>query len=92
MLIEREIIRLYKWLCCDLGPVLNHALVLALIFTLTGHFSYNHASDVDQVDGAHVTNDTMDPATVWRGALYEGHYAADATVWPRRTLRAIAYG
>ena len=60
---------------------LTYALVSdpvpALILTLTGHFSYNHVSDVEQVDRAHSTNDTMDHSTVWRGVLYKGHYAAN---------------
>ena len=57
------------------------------------HFSYNHASDVDRVDGAHSTNDTIDHATVWQGTLCERQHVADvdrATVWLRRTLRATA--
>ena len=89
MLIEREIIRLYKWLCFDLGarpscPCSRPCSCPHSHIDRT-HLSYNHASDVDQVDGAHSTNDTMDHSTVWRGALCEGHYAANvdqATVWP----------
>ena len=49
-----------------------------LILYIDGtHFLYNHSSDVDRVDGAHVMNDIMDHATVWQGALCERQHMAN---------------
>ena len=77
MLVEHEIIQLYKWLCFDLGACLQSCphscphshpyshpyshLYFHLYSHIGGiHFSYNYASDVDRIDGAHAMNDTMD--------------------------------
>ena len=84
MFIEHEIILLYNWFYFNLGtrplPSYLHSHFhfrphSCPYFHIDGtHFAHNHSSDMDRVDEAHFTNDTMNHLTVQQGTLCNGHY------------------